>query len=105
MVDLRAVLAKTLVYVAIFGASAALIFLWIHPSWLAFTSAGLLLFFGLVYFLISPSGTGHVLDNVVSYVIVTILVVVLASGVSRWIAKQQAKAEDKPTPAATDTGK
>ena len=97
MNDVRAVLLKILACAAVFGAGAAATFLWVHPSWLAFTSGGLLLFVGLLSLLISPSGTGHVLDNLVSYVIVSILVVVLAIGVGQQLAKYEARKEKSPS--------
>ncbi|HOX07636.1 MAG TPA: hypothetical protein PK280_14650 [Planctomycetota bacterium] len=87
MIDVKALLLKAFVYAAILGVFATPILLWVHPPWLAFTASGVLLFFALICFVISPSGTGHVLDSIASYLILSVLILIVAFSVGSMLRR------------------
>jgi len=78
-------------FLLVIAIPACLLTLLIHTRWLLFTSLGALLLVAAVYYFISPSRTGHVTDNLVSLVIVSILIAVFAITTQRRLDRSSSK--------------
>src|SRR5262245_34422241 len=68
-------------FLAVTAVSVVILTITIHTRWLLFTTAGGIIVAAWICISSSPSGTGYVLDNLVSFVILCIVAVLLALSV------------------------
>jgi predicted neutral ceramidase superfamily lipid hydrolase len=79
------------VFVVLVALSASILVYAIHTSWLLWTLLGILLVVGALAYLSAPSGTGHVLDNLVSLILTSVLLVVLGCSVQKLMDRSAAR--------------
>ena len=76
--DTKAIWEKVAIYATVFIVSSMIAVSFIKPTWFGLACLGVLLAIGILAFLASPSGSGHVTDNAVTYVITAILLLAVA---------------------------
>src|SRR5262245_54966093 len=79
------------VFLMVAAVPAGILILFVHSIWLLELSLGLLAVLFLATYISASSGTGHVLDGLVSAVISSILIVVLAVGIQRHLDRSRAR--------------
>ena len=81
------------VFLTVAAVPAGILILFVHTIWLLALSLGLLAVLFLATFLSTPSGTGHVLDGLVSVVISSILILVFAVSIQKHLDRSTSRGQ------------